>query len=402
MNIKKSSTILVVCVAILQSVQCYAQESAQPKESKSFSFTPLGGFVTSPYGNQLQGYFLGGEFSYDVPLDNSQAEWPGALGMKKISYNVSFFNTNTLSLRGIEGTNGVTGEVIAVSIAPLMVLNQDDAVQLFARPRLGFAYLTKNYDQHNYLEGSNVNFLVGMRIGVRWRLSSLTAVSFAGELDHISNGSFKLPNSGLNPKFLSLGIEQGIGKEGPRAVSDFENENTSSFEFSIGAGRRDYVRTGYFYLPNGQGVWHNPDIAKSQGASNLYQIGMYGGYNYHFTPVLSVSLGSDVVYYTRPFVITNNPVLFMDRLQERNSSLDHFSVGISVNPKASLGRFVMGIGCGYYIHYNSPSKEQWYWTVSPEYHFTNWLAADLKVNYHRAQSGYVNVGMLFNFLRKQQ
>ncbi len=79
------------------------------------------------------------------------------------------------------------------------------------RVGMGGAWVEKIFnpqtDYKNLIIGSHLNFCVNLMASAGVRLFPRTYLDFGISLAHISNGSVKLPNYGLNPVSLSLGIK---------------------------------------------------------------------------------------------------------------------------------------------------------------------------------------------------
>ena len=82
------------------------------------------------------------------------------------------------------------------------------------RVGMGAAWVEKVFNPltnyKNLIIGSHLNFCVNIMASVGVRVLPRTDLDFGISLGHISNGSMKLPNYGLNPVSLSLGIKYDL------------------------------------------------------------------------------------------------------------------------------------------------------------------------------------------------
>ncbi len=386
--------IVLLITTFFGSSYCVAQES-----NNSIAITPIDGVKISTASNDgLKGAFYGTELSYQINMDNNNADWVRMLNVKDISVAATYINMQHVSRNGIPSTRGVIGSNYGINGRLDILLANTGKTNVLLSPGLGLVYITQTfYTDKNFIVGSHVNAVLQLGMKVETPVSDMTSIQFGINLLHYSNASTQLPNNGINLAVATIGIVQKLSKEASSFSNHteewYEGDSNHSFEFSVGAGRRDQVKTGIFKNPYTPGQWYFYDTTGTvkKTSSNLYQVGMYAGYNYKLNPVIGLKIGSDVVYYTHPFTYRN----FLKTYQSTFSSYDHVSVGMSVGADLWLGRFAVTGMYGYYLHFNSLRDEHTYITGGIKYFVLPWMALNAKVYWHGSDPHYANFGILF-------
>jgi hypothetical protein len=117
-------------------------------------------------------------------------------------------------LYGNSGSREYIGHIAAV--VPFIEFFPYKSSRFYAGIRVGMgaAWVEKIFDpQTNYknlIIGSHLNFCVNLKASLGILVLPRTYLDFGISLAHISNGSVKLPNYGLNPVSLSLGIKYDL------------------------------------------------------------------------------------------------------------------------------------------------------------------------------------------------
>ncbi|MEO5646098.1 MAG: acyloxyacyl hydrolase [Candidatus Paceibacterota bacterium] len=384
--------LIIVLLSSLFVVQnCAAQDN------NSIAITPIAGInISTASQEKLKGNFYGIEGSYQISMAHYDADWVRMLHVKSVSIAATYIDVQNLTRNGVQSTKGIIGNMYSLSSRLNISLWNSGSTRLLISPGLGLAYVTQTfYTNKNFVFGSHVNAVLQLGAKMETSIGPSTSLQFGVNVQHYSNACTQMPNNGINTLLATLGVVQQFSSKGPTHIHHSQDSVTRhSFEFGIGAGRRDVVKTGIFKNPAIPGQWFYYDttgiVRKTR--SNLYQIGMYAGYNYRLNPVIGLKAGSDVVYYTHPFTYDN----FLNTYQSSFSSYDHFSVGLSAGVDIWLGRFAVTGTYGRYVHFNSLLAEHGYWTGGIKYHVLPWLALNTKVYWHGGQSHYANFGVVFS------
>jgi len=359
---------------------CMQTSFAQDDSKNSVSVTPIeGGKIISTFNDQTKGDFYGVDLGYQI---------------KDVSIDASYLDMHNVSLQGMAGSKGLLGSSYGLTANLNMTLFNVSNTAVICAPGIGFEYITQTFHTDgNLIVGSHLNFALQAGIGFETPLSSSVKLKMMANLSHFSNASIKLPNDGLNIATISLSLVKSIGHDGPLLQKEaWGTDDKTSFEFGIGAGLRGYVKTGYFYNQQHVGMYLTDSAEKKEHSSNLYQIGIYAGYNYRVNSVFGLRVGTDAVYYTHPFSYDN----FFKTYQASFSSYDQMSLGVSIGADLNLGRLAFAANYGRYVHskFLDPTVHD-YWTFGPKYYVTDWMALTVKVYFHGIESGYANFGLTF-------
>jgi len=120
-------------------------------------------------------------------------------------------------LYGQSGANVYVGHVAA--ILPFVDFHLLNGREMTTNLRLAFgpAWVQRTFDPHtdyqNIVIGSHLNACVNVMLSVDWRLFPRTALNLGFSYTHISNGSFRLPNLGLNVPALTVGFRYDLFPE---------------------------------------------------------------------------------------------------------------------------------------------------------------------------------------------
>ena len=351
-----------------------------------------GARILSTFNNQTRGKFWGIDVGYQVSLSNDESDWVNDLHAGSYALHASYFNYNDVSLEGLSGSRGFMGSGASLIANLNFPVVQNETFMLSASPGAGFTLFTSNYASSGYpVMGSRLNFTLQLATELDVNGAHGTSLTLRGIVDHTSNGSFKLPNDGINRFMLGFGAKQSLDIAGP-SREPTESLNTGFFEAEIGAGRRDFTRTGYFYDPSGKGTYLTDSASRRMGASDLYQVVGYFGYNFNVSYVLSARVGTDFVYYTHPFTWNN----FFGTYMGKATSFDHLASAISVGADLWLNRAVISGNVGEYVTHNFLyPQDRIYWTIGGRYYLSDLVALDAKVRFQGFESSYATVGLAF-------
>jgi len=363
-------------------------------------FTALS--IFSAEGNTLGGSLYGLEGVYHINMANNQADWVRGLNISDVSIALSYRDFSHVYLTKKPGSQGVLGNYYGAVSRISMVVAHAGKTQFIVAPGFGFGYAGQTYyTNDNTLVGSHINFTAQIGLKVLTPLSASTRLVGGIDLYHYSNAAFKNPNDGINSIDATVGIVQDINVTAPpTAKKQFKHYNKNTFEFGVGLGRRGLVQTGGGLDPVGYPL----NVAYQKTAtSDLYQSGLYLGYNYRVSPVLSFKAGFDAVYYFKTIDTIADVHHFYATYQELGSSYDRFRVGASVGAELWLGKVSIPVNFGHYIHYHyfvptyqtGYSPPDYYWSFGLRYYLTPWMALEAKQYLHRTQADYANFGLVF-------
>ena len=384
---------VLIALLFLLTKTCFAQN-----EQNSIAITPVLGLdISSPDNNKLKGSYYGAEFTYQLTMANNNTTWVHLLHVQDIGLSFSYFNLQNISLAAKPGSQGFLGSNFGlISSVDMAFLKAGEMTFLFS-PGFGFLYATQTYyTTYNPIAGSHLNLAVQAGVKAETPINKSAKIQAGLFFFHYSNAAFKLPNDGLNSINASVGIVEAIHSGGPvRQKETFRINDKHSFEFALGLGRRGLVQAGRYINPqSGKPIALTDTAAQRSATSNLYLLGLYAGYNYRLSGLISLKLGTDLVYYFRPFSYND----FYNTYQETGSSFDNLSVGLSLGTDIWLGRLAVTANYGYYLHYASADSIHGYWIMGGKYYVNHWMALNAKIYIHQFEAHYANFGLSFNVL----
>jgi hypothetical protein len=372
------------------------RDSCAQDGKNSIAFTPVYGLhINSPDNNQMNGSFYGAQIAYQLNMADNPADWVRLLHVEDIAFTFSYFNLENMALTARPGSKGFLGSNFGVLTGADFSFLKLGKFDFLFFPAGGLLYATQTYyTTYNPVVGSHINLAVEAGLKAQTPIGSGTKLQAGVFFYHYSNAAFKLPNDGINSINGSLSIIQDLNSGGPvKKKIPFVIENKHFFELAIGIGRRGFIQTGqYTNHQTGEPINLTDTAAQKAAVSNLYQVGIYAGYNYHLSRIVSLKLGTDVVYYFHTFSYNN----FYRTYQELGTSNDPFSVGLAVGTDVWLGRLIFAANYGYLVYYSTINPVHTYWTAGGKYYLNPWLALNAKIYIHSFEAHYVNFGLSFN------
>ncbi len=363
----------------------------------SIAIMPFYGLsISSPVNDQFKGNFFGTEFAYQLNMAGNDTRWVNALNVKDIGFVFSYFDLRKLSLASTPNTNGLLGSNFGLLTCVDLSFYHIGKIDFLFSPAIGLNYATQTYyTTNNLIVGSHINLVIQAGIKSQTPISPSTRLQIFLNFFHYSNSAFKLPNDGVNTYNASVGIVQDVDTKGSvRQKATFGINEKRSFEFGIGIGRRGLIQPvePLINTQTGKPIPPTDTTAQKKAVSNLYQAGLYAGYNYRISEVFSVKAGTDIVYYFRPFSYQD----FYQTYQESGTSFDKFSVGLSLGTDLWLGRMAFMANYGYYLHFVSTEPTHTYWTLGGKYYLNSFMAINAKIYIHTLEAHYANFGLIFN------
>ncbi len=343
----------------------------------------------------MQGGFYGAQIAYQLNMAGNKADWARLLHVQDVAFTFSYFNLQNMTLTAKPGSRGFLGSNYGMLTGVDFSLLRLGQFNFIFFPAAGFLYATQTYyTTYNPIVGSHINLAVQAELKAETPIGQGTRLQAGLFFFHYSNSAFKLPNDGINSINGSVGIAQDLASDGPvTRKTPFAVDKKHFFELAIGIGRRGLIQTGqYTNHLTGEPINLTDTAAQKSAVSNLYQVGIYAGYNYHLSPMFSIIAGTDVVYYFHTFSYDN----FYGTYQELGTSNDRFSLGLSLGTNVWLGRLVFAANYGYLLHYATINPVHTYWTAGGKYYLNNWLALNAKIYIHSFEAHYVNFGLSCN------
>jgi len=251
------------------------------------------------------------------------------------------------------------------------------------RLALGLGYVTKPFNRltnyKNLAIGSHLNAAANMMFEARYRLNYFLTLTTGFCLQHLSNGSLKLPNYGLNAPLINFGIAYGPFKENQN-IDDRFYAPTEPFaaiirhtiEFNIG---------GMLGYKNMKAVYGQNFIVSHVFENTFIQVSQKSKFG----------LGLDVSYdpsHIKTLEKNNIPV---------NNKLSILRPGINAAYQLVMSRigFIFNLGC--YLGGKEKSNGPLYEKLALQYNFSKDIFATVMLKVHWGRADYIGWGLGYKF-----
>jgi hypothetical protein len=339
------------------------------RAQNSLEIMPLSGIrVFAPGTVSLTGKSYGFEAAYNIYQRDKKTEWIKRLRVRDISLVAGYRNMNQVAITDSTGSRGFLRSAYTLSSKLNTTLLSVKRTELLLLTGFGLTYSPSSYfSDGNPLVGSKLNFSPHAGLKLRTPVSGSISLAAGANIFHYSNVGFRIPNNGINSMELSFSIINEF-KNTPNEVKEQTPDKLRGF-VEIGA---DIGQRGVF---------------KAKGV--LWKSGLYAGYNYRINRVVSVTAGTNAVYYYTPFDGTG------ETFQYFATSYDRWRYGVAVGSDLWLGKLIASANYGYYIKFNGYYPIKYYWTTGLKYYTNRWLGFQGRIYAHKSQAEFAGFGVMF-------
>jgi hypothetical protein len=308
-----------------------------------------------------------GELSFFIELNDTNS-WAHYYHKPRIGIS-GFFNQT--------GNTPILGHIFGVFAFGELPFFKTQHLALNARIGTGVAYVTRLFDKidnpKNNATSSHLNGTVVLGMNLRYSNKN-NSFAVGAEMSHISNGSAKLPNLGLNYPFLTFSYG--------RIIRDFKPRKKEKFVTNYGLPWQIGV--------NGILSWKEvfPVTGKKYP---IYGINVFT--RKIFNPKFGVEVVLDGIYKTT----------IKDYLPEFSKNpMDELQVGLFAGYVLSFDRLTTIVGMGGYLRDKYLPEDRFYHRLGIRYQFKSNLQLGwaLKVNWGKADYWEWSVGYVFNRKKK--
>lgn len=203
------------------------------------------------------------------------------------------------------------------------------------RGSIGAAYLDTTFDAEtnpdNLLFSSSFSFYLALSLGLNYHLNEKYAINLSANYNHISNGSSKQPNKGMNFPTVSIGIDRTI---------DYEGLSPKPREL------RDTVRSRKFYAGT---FLSQRSTGKEEESTSHLLIGLLGGVLQPLSAINGINGGVELWYD------------YSDKKVAEVEMLDDsaFSVAVTAGHHFDVGDFYFLQQLGVYITKPENIESRW-------------------------------------------
>ena len=300
-------------------------------------------------------------------LSHSSQDWVNTLSIKAVNLGIIYNN-----FEGMKAGYSFGQSIGAQAQLEIGVIEGEN-FNLRAVPGFGLGYMSKTTfsDPETRIFGTHINGLFTADLKASYQLAKLWAATAELGFTHYSNGSFKIPNAGINTINAALGVKYTLPKVDSLKYEKAELNNKPiqkhGFDLVVGAGQR----------------------GRYQEHKGFFRMGFYGGYSRFFNQVLGLRIGLDATYYDQVY----NPLVYDDTVPYWGRSYDHWRLGTSLGGEVKMQKFALTANVGHYLHMKSPVGQKWYWNTSLKFYVTPKFGIQAMLNAHKFQADYINWGV---------
>jgi hypothetical protein len=349
------------------SLPFYSSISVDKKDSTiplSFELNGAYGFFIA---NQPKSLYLRNDHSRLLELNITRQTAGNHLWEKENNYP----RLGVGLLYGDLGSREFLGKV--ASVYPFIhfpLLKTSGSVTTF-RLGAGVGWVEKPYNKNdnykNLMIGTHINAVISMRLQSEWQLYKDVYMNAGILFTHLSNGSIRLPNLGLNIPSLSAGLRY----------------NPASSPVTHSRHRPSAMNKNYLFI--------NTSIAFKQTYPLESKLRLVKIINPEFSHALSAvsRLGAGVIISYDPSLskeIANAPTYTFDQSQPQ------FQASIYGGYEHVAGRLSIPVQLGVYL-YNQYAINQLYQLIGLRYRFAgNWVAS-VQLKAHFGKADYIQYGI---------
>lgn len=241
---------------------------------------------------------------------------------------------------------------------------------------LGMAYLTKKFDRlENYKNltiGSNYNAAVQFQLKLRWQLSPRFFFNTGASMLHVSNGTIKTPNFGLNLPALFGGFEWKL--------------NHQEIDYQIFDSLKSHKRKMNFRLI---ASYANKQISREWDKEfNVYVASMILSRFYNNAD--RILLGVDAVYDESTKYVLDK------KGQATEAWPDVTKIGVNIGHEWTFSQLSIYINLGYYVHSNNEGEALLYNKLGLTLQFLKYAFVGLNLQTHWGQADFLSFGLGLN------
>lgn len=298
-------------------------------------------------------------------LDPKNAEWISSLNAQSVG--IALFYTD---MEGISRNDHYGNSYGAIAEIDFGLLKREKFELLFT-PGIGLAFMDRTTftHPHTYIFGSHLNGVFKAGLSAEYAIDQNWKFSINSQFVHFSNGSYQLPNAGVNILSAGLGISRSFELSPQNKIPQQpEILKKNRFEFSAGIGKR-----GKYQRKN----------------SDDLRFAFYGGYRYQLNNILALKIGADAVYFTQLY----DPDEYVNTIRYLGASNEHWRIGARIGAEAKLGSFAVGAGAGRYVFFESPFNQKTYWNIGLRYYFTPQIGVETSLHANKFQADFASAGI---------
>lgn len=243
---------------------------------------------------------------------------------------------------------------------------------LFLRMGSGIGYVTKIFDREtNYKNtgtSSHLNAAVNFLVEYRYSISPTVNLRTGLSLSHLSNGSYKKPNAGLNLPSMFVGV-------------GYRFKSNSLFKPNFNADSLDIPHGVFTVVGFGGGKQENPI-----GTKRYPVAGLSCEYTWRTKPFQRIGVGLDAMYNGTSEA----------NLQAQGDSIHGLQltrIGANLRYEFQVGRIGVNLGIGPYLYGKDKTGGPLYQRLALRYFFSKKVFGHIALKTHWGNADYIEYGL---------
>lgn len=303
--------------------------------------------------------------------------WTSVFNYPEIGFGIHY---------GTFGNNDVFGVGLAVFHYINYNLYNSPKLVINNRIAAGIGVGTKPFDINNNLyndvSGSLFNVFLSLGLSLDYRISDRISLSFSTDLDHMSNGAIKRPNSGINVLNSSIGTKYHFNTQPTPVYQRIKPQKCNLHEL----------------LVVGNAGFSQPTPFNTQ---KYFSSSMSINYLYRYNQKKAIGIGFDQFYSeAAPYAWG----IYDDRYKEVNyTAKDYMFNGLFASYNVYLNKTTIFMNLGVYLQTGTKPQQPLYPRVGVRHQITPKLLASLgiKASFFRSEFLEFGLGYRFNLSKKQ-
>jgi len=369
-NFRMRNILILMCLLFISLNVKSGEKSRNVFAAYSFGADAHYGFVIAHHPEMwalTDGYFPSYEFSL-YKQTNGKRVWQYLYRYPQIGISYRMSNFGGSAYLGREHS------LVPFIIFPIV---KNPKFQLGFKTGLGIGYLSKKFDRlENYKNlaiGSHFNASISFELKCRFKLGEQTFLNAGISMAHLSNGTVRTPNYGLNIPAVFAGLTFKLNKEQidylvPDSIPNNKWKKNFRLMFWMASKQIDQNWNNQYMV-----YVATADFSQYYGNSSRYLLGM------------------DVIYDE-----SVKYALLEEGVQVQNNK-ETIKVGLNIGNEFVLDKLSLYFALGYYVYSIDTTKPKVYDKIGVNYAITPNLLVGVVLKAHYAQADYLSVGIGVNF-----
>ena len=366
----KGWTLLVLGVILLASDAFSEEKSGRAFSTYSLAADVHYGFLI-PHHSEMWGLTDGYFPSYELSIikqTNGTRSWQYLYHYPQIGLACRYSDF---------GGSGYLGKSYSLVSFIVFSIVKHEKFQLGFKAGLGLGYMTKKFHRlgnyKNLVIGSYLNAAISFELKSKIRLSDRLFFDAGLSMMHVSNGTIKTPNFGLNIPAVFGGITYKLGS-GP--VQYFISDSIPDKK-----GKKNFRLM----------FWGATKQVERNWSDQFLVFVLTGDYSNYYNNRSRYLIGFDMIYDESVKYVLNR------ERTEISDNKETVKIGINVGHEVVLEKLSLYIALGVYVHTIDKTNGAIYDKIGVNYAITRHLILGVVLKAHYAQADYLCAGLGLNF-----